>query len=34
MERDIVKLTIDSHTNQTQTIERKFNGSTGEFVEK
>ncbi|WP_413853908.1 DnaB-like helicase C-terminal domain-containing protein [Candidatus Ruminimicrobium bovinum] len=33
MERDIVKLTIDSHTNQTQTIECKFNNSTGEFTE-
>lgn len=33
MERDIVKLTIDSHTNQTQTIECKFNDSIGEFIE-
>lgn len=33
-DRDIVKLTIDSHTDKTQTIECKFDNSTGEFIEE
>ena len=33
MERDIVKLTIDSHADKTQTIDCKFNDSTGEFID-